>query len=135
LAESANAALADRMDDYAQILRAGAAMFAASDEVDREQFRVFVEALDLERYLPGIQGVGFTQMLAAPELAAHEAAVRAEGFPEYALRPPPGERDPLSAIVFIEPFDDRNRRAFGFDMYSDPVRREAMDRACETGQP
>jgi hypothetical protein len=72
-------------------------------------------------------------MLRPGERAAHEAAVRAEGFPDYAISPP-GERDPLSSIVFLEPFSGRNLRAFGYDMYSEPVRREAMERARDSGE-
>ncbi|WP_353850005.1 CHASE domain-containing protein [Accumulibacter sp.] len=55
-------------------------------------------------------------------------AIRADGFPEYALRPP-GERRHYSSIVYLEPFDWRNQRAFGYDMYSEPVRQRAMERA------
>ncbi len=47
---------------------------------------------------------------------------------------PPGSRAQYSSIVFLEPFDARNRRAFGYDMYSEPVRREAMERARDTGR-
>ena len=32
-------------------------------------------------------------------------------------------------IVYLEPFSGRNLRAFGYDMFSEPVRREAMERA------
>ena len=34
-----------------------------------------------------------------------------------------------SSIIYIEPFKDRNLRAFGYDMLSEPVRRAAMERA------
>ena len=35
-------------------------------------------------------------------------------------------------MVYIEPFGGRNLRAFGFDLYSEPVRRSAMERARDT---
>ena len=72
-------------------------------------------------------------MLPARALAAHVESVRAEGFPDYQVSPP-GERDPYSSIVYLEPFDARNRRAFGYDMYAEPVRLEAMQRARDSGQ-
>jgi diguanylate cyclase (GGDEF)-like protein/PAS domain S-box-containing protein len=134
LAESAKEALVQRMTDYAQVLRGGAALYASSDEVDRERFREYVTHLELDRYLPGIQGTGFSQMIPAAERDAHVAAVRAEGFPDYEIYPA-GERDPLSSIVYIEPFDWRNQRAFGYDMYSEPARRATMERARDTGAP
>lgn len=35
----------------------------------------------------------------------------------------------------MEPFDERNKRAFGYDMFSENVRRKAMTRARDTGLP
>ncbi|MFA7386426.1 MAG: GGDEF domain-containing protein [Thiohalobacteraceae bacterium] len=134
LAEAARAVVVDRMADYEEVLRGGAALFVANPQVSREQWRTYVQGLELDTYLPGIQGLGFAVVLPAEAKAAHEQAVRAQGYPEYRIRPP-GDRDPLSAIVYLEPFTGRNLRAFGFDMYSDPVRQEAMDRARDTGLP
>jgi len=124
--------LLSRVQAYEQVLHGGAALFAASDHVGRSEWAAYVAALHLERSLPGIQGTGFTLMLLPAQLEAHVAAVRAEGFPDYTVHPP-GYRDRYSSIVYLEPFDGRNRRAFGYDMYSEPVRREAMERARDTG--
>lgn len=123
-----------RFDAHAQILRGVAGLFAASQTVERSEFRDYIEALKLPLRYPGIQGIGFAQALTPAELARHEAAVRREGFGDYQVMPQ-GKRDFYSAIVFLEPFDWRNQRAFGFDMYSEPVRRTAMDRAWKTGEP
>src|SRR5690606_28529581 len=45
------------------------------------------------------------------------------------------ERDAYSSILYLEPFTGRNLRAFGYDMFSEPVRREAMERARDSGLP
>ena len=63
-----------------------------------------------------------------PKLSSHIAQVRAQGFPNYSVWPG-GARDFYSSIIYLEPFKDRNLRAFGYDMYSEPVRQEAMARA------
>jgi len=121
-----------RMRTYEQTLHGTVGLFAASDRVERESFKAYVDSLDLARNHPGIQGVGYAERVAPGDTAAHERRVRAEGFPDYRLHPN-GPRDVYSAIVYLEPFDWRNRRAFGYDMYAEPVRRAAMDRAWETG--
>lgn len=125
--------LLSRMQAYEQVLHGGAALFAASDKVGRGEWAAYVSALHLDRSLPGIQGTGFTLMLPAARLEAHVAEVRAEGFPDYRVHPA-GYRDQYSSIVYLEPFDARNQRAFGYDMYSEPVRREAMERARDSGR-
>lgn len=109
-------------------------LFQASDPVERRQFTRFEAALASgDGGLRGIQGIGFARSLRGPELLAFEARVRAEGFPSFRVTPP-GVRPRHGVIDFLEPFDWRNRRAFGFDLYSDPVRRAAMARAARTGE-
>ncbi len=127
--------IAKRMVEYEQVLRGGVALFETLDgEVTREQWRRYIEALQIDRFFPGIQGVGYARMLPPDDLPAHIEARWAEGFPDYAVTPA-GERAIYSAITFLEPFDARNRRAFGYDMFSEPVRRAAMEQARDTGLP
>jgi signal transduction histidine kinase len=133
LAHGAEAAVRDRMDAYVATLRAARGLFAGR-EPSRAEFRRFVQSVEIERYYPGIQGIGFARVVRPAELAAHEAAVRAEGFPGYRVWPE-GPRDPYTAIVYLEPFDWRNQRAFGYDMMAERARREAMERARDSGQP
>ena len=110
-----------------------AGLFNASTQVDRREFSTYFETLRREENsLAGIQGIGFSRFLTAADWPALTAALRADGFPDFAIRPA-GPRPYGSAIVYLEPFDLRNQRAFGFDMYSEPVRRQAMDRAAQTG--
>lgn len=133
-ADQAQSALEARLLGQAQILRGGAGLFFASQEVTRAEFRGFVAQLALNESYPGTQGVGYAVMVAPADLEAHVAAVRAEGFPTYNVTPA-GTRDVYSAIVYLEPFVARNLRAFGFDMFQEPVRHAAMVLARDTGQP
>jgi len=73
-------------------------------------------------------------MIDRRDKAAHERAIRAEGFADYAITPP-GERAQYSSIVYIEPFTGRNLKAFGYDMFAEPVRGLAMARARDSGEP
>jgi PAS domain S-box-containing protein len=125
-------AIVQRLDDYRLILAGGVGLFAVSDNVTREQWRIYVHSLRLGDNFPGIQGVGFSKRINSNEKHDHILGVRAEGFPDYTVRPE-GPRDEYTSIVYLEPFDFRNQRAFGFDMFSEPVRRTAMKRARDTG--
>ncbi|HSN92853.1 MAG TPA: CHASE domain-containing protein [Anaeromyxobacteraceae bacterium] len=131
--QDADARVLQRMRAHEQVLRGAQGLFAASLHVDREEFHRYVESLQLAEAYPGIQGVGFSLLVPAAAREAHVEAVRAEGFPAYAVWPE-GVRDPYSSIVFLEPFAGRNLRAFGYDMFSEPVRRAAMERARDTGR-
>jgi len=120
----------NRLQDCEAILRGGVAFFAhGPEQITRDEWRHFI--VDQTRPGPrwsGIQGVGFAQAIARADLPRHVAALRAEGFPDYLVRPA-GDRETYSAIIYLEPFADRNLRALGYDMLSEPVRRAAMERA------
>lgn len=117
------------------LLSSVAGLFRASREETRQEFRSFYEAMvNGGANLQGIQGVGFSRLLRPNQLPAFEQSIRAQGFPDFSVTPP-GVRPLLAPIEYLEPFDWRNQRAFGFDMYSSPVRRAAMDRAASTGLP
>lgn len=127
-----NERIQQRLMIYEQILRATAGLFLVSPEVSRNDFRSFLEALNLAEY-PGVQGIGFSLVIPPEEKHRHEQAIRKEGFPDYRIKPD-GERPFYTSIIYLEPFTARNQRAFGFDMHSEPVRRAAMDSACDTGK-
>ena len=132
--DKARLAIVKRMEEYEQVLRSGVGLFLASSEVTREDWRTFVENLQINTYWPGIQGIGFSLMITPQELAGHERALRAEGFADYAVRPS-GPRAQYSSIIYLEPFSGRNLRAFGYDMFSEDVRRAAMSQARDSGRP
>lgn len=123
----------DRLNAHEMVLRAAAGLFDARGEVTRQEWRSFVRRLQVEERLPGIQGIAFARSLEPAQLAATQSAVRAEGFPGFRVWPE-GERPRYGAVLFVEPFEGRNLRSFGYDLYSDPIRREAMTRACDRNE-
>ncbi len=121
-----------RVDTYVALLRAGAGLFAADPDVRREQFGRFVERLDLRGRYPGIQGIGFAIRVPAPSLAAFVQGVHTSGRPGFHVWPD-HPRDVYFPIVYLEPEDLRNQAAIGYDMFTEPVRRAAMEAAARTG--
>lgn len=133
LLENVVDALRSKLEVDITMLAAVVGLFNASTEVNRHEFHTYYETVALNTgQLKGVQGVGFSRWIPAAALPAYEQRIRGEGFPEFQVRPP-GPRPAYSAIEFLEPFDWRNQRAFGFDMHSEPVRRQAMQRAWQTG--
>nr|WP_319495567.1 CHASE domain-containing protein [uncultured Desulfobacter sp.] len=127
------AGIYERLQAYEFLLRGGSGLFEASDEVSREEWRTYVTKLQINKYYPGIQGVGFSKQILPSEKETHLRQIRSEGFPQYTIKPE-GDRPEYTSIIFLEPFDWRNQRAFGYDMFSEPTRKEAMIRARDTGR-
>jgi len=117
-----------RLHAHAQLLRTGAAFFAASDTVTRNQWLEFINQAKIEKNLPGIQGVGFSLVIPKNGLQQHIQKIQDEGFRDYTVKPA-GEREIYTSIIYLEPFTGRNLRAFGYDMFTEPVRRKAMEQA------
>lgn len=69
--------------------------------------------------------------VAAADRAAHEVAIRRQ-MPDYAIQPDT-PRDEYHSILFLDPLNERNRRAIGYDMNSEPIRSAAMSRARDSG--
>jgi PAS domain S-box-containing protein len=125
-------AISRRMKSQENALRAGVGLFAAEETVNRKQWRSFVQTLQLERNFPGLLGYGFSLLIRPQDLAAHIQDVRDAGFAPYNVWPA-GQRAIYTSIIYLEPFEGRNLRAFGYDMFSEPTRRAAMERARDGG--
>ncbi|MFC5511724.1 CHASE domain-containing protein [Massilia jejuensis] len=121
-----------RMAVYEQVLRGARGFMRGSVDIGRREFATYFQSQNLQEHFPGIQALGIARIIPRAQLAAHEAAVRAEGFRGYAVHPAPAGTF-ATAITRIEPFAGRNLRAFGFDMHSEPVRRAAMQAARDSG--
>jgi PAS domain S-box-containing protein len=118
---------------YESVLRAGAALFSTGREVDRDGWRAFVASTDMERRYPGMVALGFARYLHADQTAQVVRELRRSGLADYRVWP----QSPLAVRVPVlasEP-EYRNRRALGFDMFSEPSRRRALEMARDTGLP
>ncbi|NNG22956.1 CHASE domain-containing protein [Telluria aromaticivorans] len=126
-----------RMAVYEQVLRGARGYLRGSVDVSRREWEEYYRVLRLDQSFPGLEALGISVIVPPGALDAHVAAMRREGFAGYAVHPAvqvAGPRPVYTAIKRIEPFTGRNLRAFGYDMFSEPVRRAAMVRARDSGQ-
>jgi PAS domain S-box-containing protein len=135
----AQAAIHVRMTNYVDALQGGVSFFAASKSVDRDEWRVYSESLQLKKRYPGINGLGV--ILAVPDDGLEEwrARVRTTGevdpivspFPN--TRPAPGD-DTRYLITYLEG-NVGERLPIGRNIATEPSRRQAAELARDTGQP
>lgn len=123
-----------RIQTSIALLRAGTGLFAASDSVSAGEFDRFVQQIELQKNYPGIQGIGFSLKFSTDQKTEIIAARHREGLPDFKVWPD-YPRDEYHAIVYLQPADSRNKRAVGYDMFTDPVRHDAMALARDTGTP
>lgn len=136
LTSRAQAEVQGRLQSYVDELIAAAALIKSSDKVSENEWKMFVEALQLDLYYPGINGLGFAVPVSKADSARFISQARNGKQSNYTisgLGQMPQAPD-LLIIKFIEPMA-RNKQALGFDMGSEPVRRQAMERARDTHKP
>ena len=116
-------------------LRGAGGLYAASKDVSRSEFQAYVDSRDLLQEFPGVRGFGFIQRVARADVPAFVAAQQADGAPAFAVRELAalGEEDRY-IIKYIEPAL-ANASALGLDVGSEPMRRDAAEKAVATGLP
>ncbi|MES2583675.1 MAG: CHASE domain-containing protein [Pseudomonadota bacterium] len=114
-------------------LKGARGAYAASKTISRREFQAYVDSRDLENEQPGIRAIGFVARVPRERLSAFVAAERADFAPNFEVHTQGSAAD-LFVVKFIEPMAN-NQAAFGLDLGQEPVRREAVERAMNTGQP
>ncbi len=132
-ASELSARLERRLSANVQILRGVSGLFASSEGVTREEFRRYTAGLQLPEYYPGIQAIGYVEMVPGREKDRYMAGMRSQHGPDYEIWPA-GERSAYAPVAYVWPDDWRNRRALGFDMLWEPVRTKAAMRARDEGR-
>jgi two-component system, NtrC family, sensor kinase len=115
------------------------AFFDASQRFDRTAFARFAAALLAQN--KAIQALEWIPRVPKNLRPDYEAAARRDGFPSFQFteRVPygkmvrAGDRDVYFPVFFVEPFRG-NEKALGYDLASDPTRREALQRSAATGR-
>jgi diguanylate cyclase (GGDEF)-like protein/PAS domain S-box-containing protein len=137
-ASDARSAIGSRVNDYADVLRGARALFLAETQITRDEFRRYIQNLDLDSRYPGIQVIHYSERLSHAQRPAFEAAMRADtsvdprGYPDFYIRPR-GERAEYVVAKYVEPMKG-NERAFGLDLGGDPVRLAALNRTRDSGR-
>ncbi|HEV8430832.1 MAG TPA: CHASE domain-containing protein [Pyrinomonadaceae bacterium] len=124
-----------RVETSITLLRAGTGLFAASDSVDAHEFESFVKQISLDKNYKGVQGIGFSLKFTPAEKANVIARLKSEGVKDFKVWPDESPRSEYNAIIYLQPATTRNQLALGYDMATEPVRRQAMEAARDSGNP
>ena len=122
-----------RLGSFELMARGGVSLFASVERPTRQQWQDYVDGLGLANRFPAIVGLGFAAYVSPGQLSDLQRAMRDEGQGLFEVRPH-GPREYYGTILFLEPKTSENLDAIGYDMYSEPVRHEAMEGARDSGQ-
>ncbi|MFQ8431561.1 CHASE domain-containing protein [Amaricoccus sp. W119] len=127
--------LREQTSRHMLLLAATAAHFeSAHGWITAREFRTYVDRLVLPERAPGSVGLGYLVFADRSQLPELSTAYAANNGAKLDLWPDTNAPRMAVAVLF-EAVDGQDARASGFDSYSEPDRREAIDRAIARGEP
>lgn len=109
-----------------------------SSEVTAKEFKHFVDFSLADKH--GVQGLSWNPVIRRHERAAFEQSLQQLDAAFYLKEKNPqqqwvkaADRDLYVAVHMIEP-QAKHRAAIGYDVYSNPIRRQTMDQAIASGE-
>lgn len=125
------------MNAYENALRGGASLYAAKPNIQRREWAPFIQNLNILQNYPGIRGIGKVAYVHDSQLKAWLAETRKDGAPDFKLHDYPNTKsvgEYRMIIKFSEPETKRRSVVLGLDISGEPIRREAAEKARETGR-
>ncbi len=139
VARGAQTSVGASIASYTGVLRGLVALFHSGAAVPtRLQFQRYVNALEVRKNFPAIEGVTYASHVNDAERAAFVGAVRADisveadGYPGFDIKPP-GRRPYYTVLNYVEPLAPL-RDKHGLDIGAEPVRLRALEAARDSGQ-
>lgn len=117
-------AIRDRIQVYEQVLQGARGLFAASQSVERHEWREYLASVNITKNYPGIKGVGFVSCVPRKNLESFLAAARLDGAPDFKINPP-GARAEYFVMTYFEPLAE-NSNLLGYDIGADTLARRAV---------
>lgn len=124
-----------RADENVAYVVATASLFEASPQVSDEKFGKFIVDMSGGSDKRGAVGIGWAIWSKPGQHAATAAELRRIHPDRTDLDFDTNGTAPKAIVGMLQPATEQNRKAIGFDMYSEAVRRDAIDRAIRDGKP
>lgn len=136
-ADTRLAALQADLERQKEILESVAGLFSSSQHVTVREFSTYARG-PISRY-PAMQAISWNPLLTHEERLVLETKSTSEGGIRVTERDDNGvvsaakPRDEYVVVSYIEPIKG-NEKAVGFDIYSSPSRRQAIEQARDSGE-
>ncbi|HEY9380455.1 MAG TPA: PAS domain S-box protein [Burkholderiales bacterium] len=129
--EQVEQAIQERVSLHESALRGARGHLADDAFISEAEWQRYLQGLNIQHYA-GLETVGLAMRVPAADKALYIKAMRALGRDDYQINPP-GERPLYFPVTYLEPVLKEYEPFIGFDMWTDPARRAAMQRATRDG--
>ena len=136
ITQATQQAIERRTKAYLDAMFGARGLFYASESVTPKEWDNYVKGIEPGNRFEGLQALSYAEYVSPQEREVFISRARQEGLPE--LRPdlvPGGERSAYFPMTYVGPLGEANKSMLSYDFYADPVHREAMDLARDSGSP
>lgn len=128
------AAMQESLSAYEVVLRTGGALLQLKPELTPGDWNHFASSIDINAAFPGLRSIGFIGLFRAGEQASFLERHRSKIAPDFRIDPPCGD-EICGPVLLTERLDAHESVVTGFNVASEPMRREALLKAVSSGRP
>lgn len=123
----------ERLNVFEVTIRAGLGLVSGNPSVSETQWDQFIKTSTvLERY-PSARSINYAKIVSPADLQGFNADAQGKTVPTYQVYPV-RQTGNYVPILFLTPNNPDNQKFFGFDLSSDPVRNEGLEKARDSGK-
>ena len=135
--DAMNLELNNSLTTNLNVLKSLKSFYSASKTINSKEFATFVTQSLVD--FKGVQALSWNRRVLASERDVFEKSMRLEGYSNFKITERDGDKKLVRSgnrpeyypVTIIEPFKG-NESAEGYDVHSDDIRHEAIDRAVDT---
>lgn len=119
------------LNNYKMFSQGAGGVFAASEKVDRAEFKAYFDYRQIPTLYPGLRALAFAEIVAPTGRSELIRRMYAGGLRDFAIWPT-GDWLSSAPLLYIEPLNAENRRLIGWDIFSQAAVRDAAIAARDT---
>lgn len=117
-----------------QLISSTAAFIKSSADITHEEWQQFATTANLNQELLGFRAIGYAPLVRDAERTEHENTIRKNGFSYYTITQKEVSSQEMFPVTYLEPLTELNKKAFGFDLASEEIRKKAIYDALSRGK-
>ncbi len=136
-----------RLGDYIEALFGLRSLFASEEAMTARHWTTYCDTLNLRQRVPGVHSLRFHTRVTATQQAVFlehirtDASLMPQGAPDFTIFSVTESaqrtfrlQEEAYVVTYVWPRAE-NQQLYGLDVYSDPIRRLAIDQARDSGEP
>ncbi len=126
-------AIRTNLNSYEEILQGGVGLFQGSNEVTPTDWSNYLHSFHLNQNYTGVQAIGFNAIVTPDQTQDLSNYMSEHGIANYAIYPSNPNASVYAPVQYIMLVASKSPAPYGFDMYSETHRHDAMLQAQTSG--